>query len=476
MSSQEETSVIDEYELNGVKIRLVREGNQCKYLVEEPSLEKWEWELLDRVIKEASREYDYVEKQADKIIEKLKEKISDRKELEKLDYILRKIMTYDVITPLLDDPNVEEIECRGPGYPLTVVLRKGYSRCIRFYTNIVLETEDQVRKIIERLALRSDKPVNLLRPYLEFSLPEGHRVAATVSKEISLPGSTFDVRKFSKDSIAIFDVLRNKTITPLLMAFLWYVMDFKPFMMILGPTGSGKTTFLNALLTLVNPDFKIITIEDTPELSIPSPNWVRFLVRQTFDKSAEVSMNDLARLALRYRPDYLVVGEVRGKEIEALIHASASGHGSLTTFHGVRPSDALIRVNVLLDKDTAKLFLSTITMFVVVSRVASGIGTTRKVIAIYEKDKGEGKRFRFRRTITLNYNSGEYNINSIDELVNRSLFLREVMRSYDLSQEEVKNDILKRLRFLEKITKFELNYRELVESLHNFYNGDGHVI
>ena len=472
MSSQEVTTVIDEYELNGVKIKLVREGNQCKYLVEEPSFEKWEWELLDRVIKEASREYDYLENQADKIIQKLKDKINDRKEFEKLDYILRKIITYDVLTPLLDDPNVEEIECRGPGYPLTVVLRKNYSRCIRFYTNIVLETEDQVRKVIERLALRSNKSVNLLRPYLEFSLPEGHRVAATVSKEISLPGSTFDIRKFSRDSVAIFDVLRNKTLTPLLMAFLWYVVEFKPFMIILGPTGSGKTTFLNALLTLVNPDYKIITIEDTPELSIPSPNWVRFLVRQTFDKSAEVSMNDLARLALRYRPDYLVVGEVRGKEIEALIHASASGHGSLTTFHGVRPSDALIRFNVLLDKDTARLFLSTITMFIVIARVPGENGTTRKVIAIYEKDKGEGKKFRFRPTIALNYNSREYNINSIDELVKRSLFLRKVMRSYDLSQEEVKNDILKRLKFLEKITKFDMNYRELLELLQNFYNGD----
>ena len=476
MSSQEAISVIDEYELNGVRIRLVREGNRCKYLVEEPGLEKWEWELLDRAIKEASKEYDYVERQADKIIEKLKEKIKDRKELEKLNYILRKTMTYDALTPLLDDPNVEEIECRGPGYPLTVVLRKGYSKCIRFYTNIVLETEDQVRKIIERLALRSDKPVNLLRPYLEFSLPEGHRVAATVSKEISLPGSTFDVRKFSKDSIAIFDVLRNKTLTPLLMAFLWYVMDFKPFMMILGPTGSGKTTFLNALLTLVNPDYKIVTIEDTPELSIPSPNWVRFLVRQAFDKSADVSMNDLARLALRYRPDYLVVGEVRGKEIEALIHASASGHGSLTTFHGIRPSDALIRVNVLLDKDTAKLFLSTITMFVVISRVANGTGTARKVIAIYEKDRGDGRKFKFRRTISLNYNTEEYNINTIDELMNKSLFLRNVMKSFDVSEEEVRSNIQRRLRFLEKITKFDLSYRELIESLQNFYGGETDAI
>lgn len=135
------------------------------------------------------------------------------------------------------------------------------------------------------------------------------------------------------------------------------LLEFKPFIMIIGPTGTGKTTFLNSLLGMVNPLSKVITIEDTPEINLAKDNWVRLFSRTSINSSFDVSLFELSKLALRYRPDYLVIGEVRGREIEALVHASASGHGSLATFHAGTPNEAVTRISSLLTPEMAKLFL-----------------------------------------------------------------------------------------------------------------------
>ena len=464
----QDPTVLDSYKIGLATVKILNEGGRCRYIVEEPRLTKRQESIVDKIIVE-ERDLSKLSKQrVKKIVAKEfgKEDV-DEEEIEELFYALRKRLTYGDITVLLDDPNVEEIECRGPGYPITVVLRKSYPKCTRFFTNIVLNTEEEVRKVIEKLALRSDKPINLMKPYLEFTLPEGHRVAATVSREISIPGSTFDIRKFPKDNIALFDVIRNETISPLLMAFLWYAIEFKPFIMILGYPGAGKTTLLNALLTLVNPDYKVLTIEDTPEIVIPNPHWVRFVVRQSLEKSADVTMMDLTRLALRYRPDYLVIGEVRGKEIEALVHAAASGHGAFTTFHASNPRDVLVRVNTLLDPDIARLFLSTITMFVVVSRVRVSDKITRKVMSIYEK-KEEGGDVKFERTFYFDPQTNSFNVNDIDTLIDKSLFIKNLM-STGYSIDTIKREIAQRQEFIKSIVDSNVDKNNILDMLYNFY-------
>lgn len=155
----------------------------------------------------------------------------------------------------------------GPGLPITVIHRK-YSNYIRLYTNIVINREEEILKIIEKLATRASKSVSIAKPYLEFSLPEGHRVAATISNEISNPGSTFDIRKFPVSPISLVELIKSNSLSVEMASYLWLLMEYKPFYLIVGSTGSGKTTMLNALLNFTSPDSKILSIEDTPELNL----------------------------------------------------------------------------------------------------------------------------------------------------------------------------------------------------------------
>jgi flagellar protein FlaI len=454
------------YTVEGAKVEWRWSEDGCKYVIIEPKLNENEKEIMNKLINEASRLYLSIESQINHVMTKLNDHLKNPEDVERVKYWVNKRIGYGEITVPLLDPNVEEIECRGPGFPITVILRNS-ERCMRAETEIVLRTEDEVRNVIERLAIRSNKPVSLARPYLEFALPEGHRVTATVSSEISLPGSTFDIRKFPKMSFTIIDLIRLGTIDLLTTSYLWFVLNHKPFIIILGPSGSGKTTLMNALLDLLNPEWKILTIEDTPELNLHNPYWVRFIARKSFDPSLEVSLFDLAMLALRYRPDFLVIGEVRGREIEALVHSATSGHGTITTFHGLEPSDVLVRVNALLNRDIAHLFVTTITNFVTVTDVVENGERKRKVVAVYEKSFERGKKFL---KLPLP-NPNEVTESEAEDLVSKSGLIRKITESMGKPTDYAVKDILRRAEFLKGMVEKGADVNELQKGLKAFYGG-----
>ena len=455
-----------EYNIGPVKIR-IEKGDICKYIVEEPQLSPEEAKILDEEISKIL----YIQGNTDEaIIKILKEKGLKDDSIERVLYYIKKQMSYDALTPLMLDPNIEEIECKGYGYPITVVHRQ-YSECIRLYTNIELENDEQVIKVIERLASRANKAINIAKPYLEFALPEGHRVALTVGNEISLPGSTFDIRKFPEKPLSITAMIMNGMLNELVASYLWFLMDYKPFLLILGPTGSGKTSLLNALLNMVNPNYKILTIEDTPEINIAGANWVRFMSRTTLGGNFGVSLNDLARLSLRYRPDYLVIGEVRGSEIEALIHGSASGHGSLSTFHGARPIDAVTRITSLLSGELAQLFLQTIWSFVIVGSRREGNKTVRTVLSVYETATVQGK-IKFKKVIEWDFTKKAFEPSDFPSLIKRSTRLKQIAKTYGLTVDEMKEELKRRSEFLHKlIDEKVIDFNDVSSEIRKFYMG-----
>jgi len=464
-------NVLSEYYVGPVKIKIVKD-DVCRYIVEEPILSPYEEKIREEVISQIL--YISTKNIEDNIIKVLKEKGFKDEAIEKILYHVKKQTLYDVITPLMLDPNIEEIECRGYGYPITVVHRQ-FSECIRLYTNITPENDEQVTKIVEKLASRANKSINIAKPYLEFSLPEGHRVAVTVSNEISLPGSTFDIRKFPSKPLSITSMISNGMLNEIVASYLWFLMDYKPFIMILGPTGSGKTSLLTALLNLVNPNYKILTIEDTPEINIAGGNWVRFISRSTLGGNYDVTLNDLAKLSLRYRPDYLVIGEVRGKEIEALIHAAASGHGSLTTFHGSRPIDAVTRITDLLSTDLSKLFLQTIWAFIIVGNREEGNKNVRTILSVYETvvDK---KRIKFKKVIKWDFNKNAFMPGDLSSLIKKSYRLKWIAKTYGLSMTELKEEIQRRAEFLNKLVNEKvLDFLDVSSEIRKFYSRGGVV-
>ena len=457
-----------EYSVGAVKVKIVKEDGICKYIVEEPKLSPEEEKIKEEVLSKLL----YIQGNADEaIIKMLKEKGLKDEQVEKILYYVKRQTLYDAITPLMLDPNIEEIECRGYGYPITVVHRQ-FSECIRLYTNIVPESDEQVVKIAEKLASRANKAINIAKPYLEFALPEGHRVALTVGNEISLPGSTFDIRKFPEKPLSITAMIMRGMLNEMIASYLWFLMEYKPFILIIGPTGGGKTSLLNAMLNLVNPNSKILTIEDTPEINIAKANWVRFITRSTLGGSFDVTQLDLARLSLRYRPDYLVIGEVRGKEIEALIHAAASGHGSLSTFHGAKPIDAVTRVTSLLGAELAKLFLQTIWAFIIVGSRKEGEKNVRTILAVYETITRQGK-IKFKKVIEWDFAEKKFKPEDFSSLIKKSAKLKMIARTYGLTTEDLKDELQKRAEFLHKLIEEKvIDFNDVTSQIRKFYMGE----
>ncbi|ABM80942.1 type II/IV secretion system ATPase subunit [Hyperthermus butylicus] len=248
-------------------------------------------------------------------------------------YVLRDAVGFGPIDPLMKDPNIEDISCNGVGRRVYVWHR----RYEYIPTNLIFHSSEELDNLVVKLAHMAGKHVSVAFPIVDAILPGGHRLAATYKKEVTTGGSTFTIRKFREDPITIVDMIRFRTISAELAAYYWLLMEHKMPGMVLGVTGSGKTTTLNALLTLLKPSVKVVTIEDTPELKLPLENWVQLIPRMSYglgmEKIGEISLYDLVRVSLRYRPDIIVVGEVRGEEAYVLFQAIATGHGGMTTLH-----------------------------------------------------------------------------------------------------------------------------------------------
>jgi flagellar protein FlaI len=281
-------------------------------------------------------------------------------------YVERDLLGFGLLDPIFKDRFVEDISCNGIGKPVYVWHRRYES----LPTNIVFQSEEELDEYVLKLAHMAGKHISVAYPVLDAILPGGHRLAATFKKEVSTSGSTFSIRKFSESPITIADMISFKTISPDIAAYFWLAMDYKMTTLILGVTGAGKTSTLNALATLLRPTYKIVTVEDTPEIRIPHENWVQLVARPSYVGSGvgEVSLFHLVKLSLRYRPDVIIVGEVRGEEAYVLFQAIATGHSGITTLHA-ESIDAAVKRLTSKPMDIPPSYIPLINIAMVIRRV-----------------------------------------------------------------------------------------------------------
>jgi len=243
-------------------------------------------------------------------------------------YIFRDLYGYNKVDSLLRDPLIEDIECSGSIYPIFVVHR--YFGNLK--TNIILN-DKEIRDLIEKFALRAGKHISYAEPILDATLPDGSRLNATYSQEITTHGPTFTIRKFREIPWTPIELIRLGSATPEIFAYLWLSVEFRKNIIIIGGTASGKTTMLNAISMFIPPSARIVSIEDTREIKLYHPNWIPSLVKYSSDKNREIDMFELLRMSFRQNPDYVIVGEVRGEEAYVMFQGMASGHSSLSTMH-----------------------------------------------------------------------------------------------------------------------------------------------
>ena len=246
-------------------------------------------------------------------------------------YLGRNFIGFDKVDPLLRDYFVEDIECNGVNTPIYVVHR--IYRNIK--TNVIFKDTEKLTGFVEKLSQRAGKYISYANPILDGSLPDGSRVNATYTKDITSRGPTFTIRKFTKIPWTPTQLISLKTLSPEMVAYLWILIEHKMNILITGGTSSGKTTLLNAIAFFIPPESRVVSIEDTRELNLPRENWLPSVVRTStgVGNIGEIDLFTLLRSSFRQNPDYVIVGEVRGKEASVLFQGMASGHSSLSTIH-----------------------------------------------------------------------------------------------------------------------------------------------
>ncbi|HUR25183.1 MAG TPA: type II/IV secretion system ATPase subunit, partial [Candidatus Thermoplasmatota archaeon] len=251
-------------------------------------------------------------------------------------YVLRDFIGEGPLDAFTRDPWIEDVSCDGPHQPVFVYHRKYES----LTTTVRFRDHNQLDSFVIRLAQRAGKHVSIAEPILDATMRDGSRLQATLAKEVSTFGSSFTIRKFREVPFTPIDLVRFGTMSSSMLSYLWMIIQGRQSAIYSGGTASGKTTAINAIMMFIPPAMKVITIEDTRELNIPQPNWIAGLTRGGFGprdahgrQAGEIDMFQLLKNALRQRPEYIIVGEVRGAEAYNLFQAMATGHAAYGTMH-----------------------------------------------------------------------------------------------------------------------------------------------
>ena len=287
--------------------------------------------------------------------------------LEKVKYYLRRdVSGFSIIEPIMRDVNIEDVSCSGSNNPIYIWHRKYDS----IPTNIQFTSEEKLNSFISRIVFRAGKHVSAAFPITDLALQGNHRISVLYQKEVTPKGTSFTIRKFRDDPYTVIDLIKYGTINLSIAAYLWMLIQEKMSFIVIGPTGSGKTTILNAILGLVDPEYKIFSVEDVSEININHENWFTLVSRSGFGLGGEgeIGLYDLIKAGVRHRPDYIVVGEIRGSEAYVMFQAMATGHGGLCTMHADSLESAIKRLEQK-PMDIPPAYISLMNCAIVIKRI-----------------------------------------------------------------------------------------------------------
>ncbi|MCI8269699.1 MAG: CpaF family protein [Lachnospiraceae bacterium] len=310
----------------------------------------------------------------------------------------------DVLQPLVDDPTITEIMINGPHHVFVEQAGRLYQKHVSF------ETNEKLENVILNIVSKVNRTVNEANPIVDARLLDGSRVNV-VLPPIALDGPTVTIRKFPEDPMTVKKLIAYGSITPEVAELLERMVKAKYNIFISGGTGSGKTTFLNAISNFIPRDERVITIEDSAELQIKGvDNLVRLETRNAnMEGKGEVTIRDLIRSSLRMRPERIVVGEVRGAEALDMLQAMNTGHdGSLSTGHANSTKDMLSRL------ETMVVSGNNIPIEAIRQQIASAIDIIIQLSRLRDKS---------RRTIEITemvgYEDGKFQMNPLYRFVER---------------------------------------------------------
>lgn len=368
--------------------------------------------------------------------------IPDKRRLKLRYYLMRDFLGYGKIEALMKDKMIEDISCSGANLPIYVY----HQIHGPLKTNLIFGNEE-LDSLVSTLAQRCGKHVSIAEPIIDASLPDGSRINITFQNEVSMRGSTFTIRKFKERVLTPVDLIRSGSISAEMLAYLWIMIEKKASILVAGEVATGKTTLVNAFSLFIPKNLKIISIEDTPEIRLPHENWTSLVTRMGFfGEGKSVTMFDLLKAALRQRPDYIILGEVRGEEALTLFQAMSTGHLALGTIHAKSPKAVIERL-LSPPINVPKIMVSLLDCICMQTLWRDESGIKRKTSGIWEviSERGEislkdvfiwnGSSFEYRGSEKLKMISKIQGEDLEREMQKRAEILKS-MESKDLSFEE----------------------------------------
>ena len=372
------------------------------------------------------------------------------------------------LEPFIRDPYIEDISCDGVG-PIFIE-HKVFGSC---ETNIRFESEDELNEFVKRLSERTGKPVTFRNPIVDASLPDGSRINIVYGSDVSLRGSNFTIRKFSDKPLSIIQLISFGSLDPMIAAYLWLLLENNMSVWICGETASGKTTLLRAICTFINPHYKVITIENTPEVIVPHENWIREVTRES-EEGASIELFDLLKAALRQRPNYIIVGEIRGREASVAFQAMQTGHPVLATFHA-GSIEKLIQRLTGAPIEIPKTYIDVLNCVVIQSavRVPKTGSLERRVISVNEIVGYDPFEQRFSYIELFSWqpaeDSHEFRGEGSSHLLENKI---AVMKGYSRTElRKIYQELDLRARFLAKLAELKVfDYFEVWRAINQAYN------
>ncbi len=459
------------------------ETQKIRYEVIEPTLTEEEEKRLKEVkgilmeeidvnlkdIETKDKAEQYLKEKTQKIIKKYHIKVPPESIDKLLYYITRDFIGYGKIDPLMKDHLIEDISADGVNTPIYVWHRTYES----LPTNIVFKDEAELNSFIVRLAYLAGKNISIASPILDATLPDGSRVQLTYGNEVTRRGSTFTIRRFKVDPLTISDLIAFNTLSSEMAAYLWYVIENRASVLVAGGIAAGKTTMLNCLSMFIKPEMKIVSVEDTQELNLPHENWIPSVVREGFgyDNKSTITLFDLLKAAVRQRPDYIIVGEIRGEEAYTLFQAIATGHLGMCTIHAESVEAVINRLHSE-PMNIPKPLIAMIDLIMVMARTEVEGKPARRAITATE-------------VLGLDPKTGEILTEEVFrwkpkkdefEFLGHSALLEEHMKKLDLSEEDVRRELQRRKTVLEWMVKKGIRrYTEVANVVREYYANPARV-
>jgi len=407
-------------------------------------IKSWLYEVINMDFASLDKPEDFLRQKIQEITREFGIRLSALSMEKIMYYVARDLIGYGRLDPILRDKKIEDISADGAGIPVFVYHQKYGS----LETNVAFNQEE-LDSIIYKLAQRSGRHISMAKPLLDASLPNQDRLQLSIGSQVTTKGSTFTVRKFRETPFTPIDLINLGTISVEMAVYLWMAVENGFNILIAGGTASGKTTFLNTISMFIPPSSKVVSIEDTREINLLHQNWIPSVTRETEERGS-IDMFDLLRTALRQRPEYLLVGEVRGQEASTLFQAMATGHITFSTVHA-DSVESLVKRLTKPPIDVPLMLLDSIDIVALVSMVKVGGITARRCTNVTEVTGVDFDNGTLKTNVVFRLATGNFQFSG------ESKVFLETMEKLNMSEEELSAEYTRRLRIMNLLREGKVN-------------------